>query len=137
MTRCPEMEAAAELARKYMGPGGSGFQNDGRMNAYVCDDCDRFIVTVDREPGVTPFTVSHKHAAPDCGKGWLTSKMYRVADHLQPTHEFYRPDSLGGFDRNTAEHLRKGGLLLRAIPGRENALDAALAAIGVRIRRDG
>lgn len=100
---------------------GGGFK--GRKNAYECDGtpeikghspakpgCGAFIVTIDIHPGVTPFML-------DCGRcgGWAHSKFYRVADWLEPTHEWYRPDTLEGINPAYLEHLSKGGLILRPI----------------------
>ena len=114
-----------KLAQSYHAGNGDGFANEGRKNAYVCDGegghfnqprkpgCGAFIITIDREPGVTPFGVQ-------CGAcGQIAhSKMYRVKAELEPTHEWYRPDSLQGIDRRYFDHLSRGGLILRAIPGK-------------------
>jgi hypothetical protein len=104
-----EGRAAAEA---YNGEAGEGFKNDGRKNAYVCEDCGSSIITVDRGPGFTPFLIS-------CGncKGMAQSKMYRVVDWLEPTHEWHRPESVDGLNAASIEHVRKGGLILRPIPG--------------------
>lgn len=102
--------------------GAAGFDNSSRLNAYECDGesgfgrgpdkpgCGAFIVTVDREPGVTPFMVK----CGVCGQ-MAHSKFYRVQQTLAPTHEWYRPDSLSGLAPGELEHVEKGGLLLRPI----------------------
>ncbi len=97
-----------------------GFANSGKKNAYVCDNtsafstdgCGSYIVTVDLEPGVTPFSMK-------CGRcGQLaTSKGYRVSHHLEPSHEWYRPKNLDGLTDWQVEHVCNGGLLLRPVPG--------------------
>lgn len=103
--------------------GQDGFANANRLNVYECDGersfrkgapdrpgCRHFIVTIDREPGVTPFIVR----CGNCGMS-ARSKGYNVADWLTPTHEWYRPDSLEGLEGWDLEHVKKGGLLLSPI----------------------
>ena len=103
--------------------GKDGFANANRLNVYECDGeksfregvpdrpgCGHFIVTIDREPGVTPFIVR----CGNCGQS-AHSKGYKVASWLSPTHEWYRPDTLDGLDTWHLEHVKKGGLLLRPI----------------------
>lgn len=99
-------------AKAFNGETGGGFKNAGRRNAYECERCYAYIVTVDREPGVTPFLTK----CGNCG-AMAQSKMYRVAECLAATHEWYRPDTVEGLGAHTIDHLRKGGLILRAIPG--------------------
>lgn len=104
---------------------GDGFQNLGRKNAYVCDGgydpppgkegCGSFIVTVDRDYGVTPFSLQ----CGNCG-AFAYSKMYRIAEWLEPTHEWYRPESLDGVDPAYHQHLSNGGIILRPINGGED-----------------
>ncbi|RIV87472.1 hypothetical protein [Aurantiacibacter zhengii] len=106
-----DIEAVRQRAREHYN-GADGFENAKRKNAYQCDDCASFIVTVDREPGVTPFMVG-------CGNcdAMAKSKFYRVAGWMEPTHEWYRPDTLDGLSEWSAEHVKKGGLMLRQIGG--------------------
>ena len=92
---------------------GEGFKNVGRKNAYECESCGSYIVTIDRDPGVTPFMVKCEN----CG-AMAKSKFYRVREYLDPTHEWYRPDSLAGIDTRYYDHLERGGLILRAIDGK-------------------
>lgn len=91
---------------------GDGFKNADRKNAYECETCGSYIVTIDRDPGVTPFMVKCEN----CG-GMASSKFYRVQDYLDPTHEWYRPASLAGIDKGYYDHLERGGLILRPIDG--------------------
>ena len=99
------------IAEKY-NQQGKGFDNTGKKNAYECEACGAYIVTVDCHPGVTPFMTR-------CGlcHGIAQSKMYRAADWLEPTHEWYRPDTLEGIPEQAHDHLSNGGLILRAIDG--------------------
>lgn len=98
------------IAEKHYAEGG-GFA--GKKNAYECDECHAWIVTIDRDPGVTPFGIG----CGNCGGGMAYSKFYRVAAWLTPSHEWYRPETLDGIDPVYHEHLRKGGIILRPIPG--------------------
>lgn len=100
--------------------GKQGFANSGKKNAYVCDatsafskgGCGAYIVTVDLEPGVTPFGTK----CGNCGEIG-TSKGYHVQPDLEPTHEWYRPDSLEGLTDWQLDHVCKGGLLMRPVEG--------------------
>lgn len=103
-------EIRTEAAQYYNGS--DGFDNNARKNAYECDECGSYIVTVDREPGVTPFMVS----CGNCGS-MAKSKFYRVQAYLEPTHEWYRPDTLKGLEHWALHHVESGGLLLRQIGG--------------------
>lgn len=116
------LRSAREVAAKMEA---SGHNLKGRTNVYACtpnlmepdakSGCGYWIVTVDRDTGVTPMFVKCGHC-----DGMATSRMYRVGDGLEPTHEWFRPDSVddippeyrgpGGMD-----HLNNGGLLLRPI----------------------
>lgn len=129
--RDPLIQAAALSAAKHF-DGVGGFPNNGKVNLYVCEgdpappslpglptrpakpDCGRFTVTVDREPGVTPFMIR----CPFC-KATATSSFYRVPQNWPADHEWYRPDEFGPEDSDwTKEHVLKGGLMLRKIePG--------------------
>lgn len=105
-------EIRAEAAAHYNGT--DGFDNSSRKNAYECENCKSYIVTVDREPGVTPFMVS----CGNCG-GTATSKFYRVHPGLIATHEWFRPETLDGLEGWERQHVEKGGLLLRKIGGQD------------------
>lgn len=110
-----------ELMEKHL-EGAAGYT--GKKNAYECDGeggglgtgkpgCGAFIVTIDRDPGVTPFMLK-------CGRcgAFAHSKMYRVAERLEPTHEWYRPETLEGIDPAYFDHLSHGGIILRPIAGK-------------------
>lgn len=107
------MESIIETGRRIaeaFNRDGAGFDNTGKKNAYECPDCHAHIVTIDRHPGVTPFMTK----CSECG-GLAQSKMYRVADHLQPTHEWYRPERLEDVPSGSEDHIARGGLVLRPI----------------------
>lgn len=120
--RDPRIAEAAKTAAAHFN-GLKGYANNGRLNVYVCEhDASHHMVTVDREPGVTPFTTQ----CPTCaaagvpGDGFyphpaMRSHCYRVPQDLIPTHEWYRPDSLDGLSKGMADHVLRGGLHLREI----------------------
>lgn len=104
-----------------------------RKNAYHCESCGGYIVTVDRDDGVTPMFLAcrvkgdPKDPRNDC-KGTSKSMMYPAepwpekdgyghAIPTEPTWEWYAPrtDEANAPDRATFEHVQKGGLLLRKI----------------------
>ena len=119
------LQEGREIAERFHSNEGGGFVNEHRLNAYECDGemayadlpakpgCGAFIVTIDRHPGVTPFMIKCGH----CGQR-AHSKGYKVQPYLNPTHEWYRPDTLEGVDPAYFDHLSRGGLILRAIPGK-------------------
>jgi hypothetical protein len=104
----------------------SGNSFEGRINVYACTPplmpgstvgggCGHWIVTIDRGAGVTPMFVK----CGNCG-GMATSRMYKVGDGLEPTHEWFRPTSAdelpeGYTNPGALDHVRRGGLLLRPI----------------------
>lgn len=103
-----------------------------RKNAYYCEECGGYVVTIDRDEGVTPmFLACRVKGEPtdprnDC-KGTSRSMMYPPEpwpeDHFAlengapPTWEWYSPDTdeANALNRDTFEHVQKGGLLLRRI----------------------
>lgn len=104
-----------------------------RKNAYYCEACGGYIVTVDRDEGVTPmFLACRVKGEPtdprnDC-KGTSQSMMYPAEPWPEtddyghqiptaPTWEWYTPgaDEANVLNRETFEHIQKGGLLLRRI----------------------
>lgn len=119
-------DEAAQVARK-MEAEGFGYPAGG-INVYACTPlneptsnmkggCLYWIITIDRERGVTPMFVKCGH----CG-GMATSRMYKVGPGLDPTHEWFRPKSadelpVGYTVESVTDHLRNGGLLLRPIRG--------------------
>lgn len=118
--RDPRVVAAATLAAKH------GGQFNGKKNAYVCQEagfgngCGRTTITIDREPGVTPFMTT----CPHCG-GSMKSRMYRIPQDLTPTMEWYRPDTLDGLSQWTVDHVLQGGLISRWIDSAGEELMAA------------
>lgn len=93
-------------------------------NAYVCDDagCRAAFHTIDRHPGVTPSSLSHKVLQPSTrctGRCW--SEGYPLGTPplglREPTLEWYRPstDELASSSPQVVEHVMLGGLLLRAV----------------------
>lgn len=102
-----------------------------RKNAYYCEDCRGYIVTVDVDAGVTPMFLACRvlgeptDTANTC-KGTSKSMMYPDEpwpEHdghgtpipTEPTWEWYRPDGreTRELDSGSFEHVAKGGLLLR------------------------
>ena len=104
-----------------------------RKNAYWCDSCHGYIVTIDRDEGVTPmFLACRVKGEPtdprnDCegmsrsmmypAEPWPETDGYGHAIPTEPTWEWYAPgaDEANALDRGTFEHVQKGGLLLRKI----------------------
>ncbi len=111
------IEEGRQLALGYNGAAGPGFHNEGKKNAYECEACHAYLVSIDAEPGVTPFIIRRRN----CG-GEAQSKFYRVADRLVPTHEWTRPETLDGLNAGTIEHIRKGGLILQPISGNSDRM---------------
>jgi hypothetical protein len=88
-----------------------------KINKYICQTCAGSIVTVDIDEGVTPFTLNCR-ATQGCG-GKMISEMYRVDQSLKPEFEFYKVTErkLKRMDAATADHCRRGGLLIRRSAG--------------------
>lgn len=119
--RDPRIAEAAKRSEDWAARG--GFDGKGRINGYRCEAIPHHtLYTIDREAGVTPFTIQ----CPFCkeqgvGGGTLyrhpamQSAMYRIPQDLRPGWEWYRPDRLEGLKPGEAEHVLKGGLLLREI----------------------
>ena len=121
--RDPAIAKAAERAAEHFN-GEKGFANCDHKNLYQCEENpEHLIVTVDREPGVTPFTIQCPHceaAGVKATRGFyrhptMQSSMYRVHQAVVPTYEWFRPDTLDGLSKAMAEHVLKGGLVLRKI----------------------
>jgi hypothetical protein len=49
--------------------------------------------------------------------GFMTSSFYRCDQGRYAEFEWYRPETIEGLDPATQEHVMKGGLLLRPLPG--------------------
>lgn len=133
--RDPRIAEAANKAAVHFSSTGWGFPNTGKINAYQCEyDPVHIVVTVDREPGVTPFTIQcpicealGQEAKP--GESLyrfpsMQSSFYRVHPGRTPTHEFYRPDTLEGLSAGAISHVLHGGLLFRKI-AQDHAYDQA------------
>lgn len=88
-------------------------QTQPRINKYTCDTCHGEIVTVDVDEGVTPMMLACR-ATNKCG-GRMFSHGYRVEGEPVPTHEWFKPKSLSGFSAAMKQHIRQGGLVLRAV----------------------
>ena len=86
-----------------------------RKNLYTCDTCHGETVTIDTDKGVTPFMISCR-VTPDC-KGFMVSSFYNCHPSRVAQYEWYRPETIDGFAPETIEHVMKGGLLLRPLPG--------------------
>jgi hypothetical protein len=86
--------------------------NAPKINMYVCAVCGGRIVTEDVDAGVTPMFVLCR-VTENC-TGSMISSMYRVAQDLTPTFEWYRPKNFRAIhDTATQGHVLSGGLLLR------------------------
>jgi len=96
-----------------------------RVNSYYCPMCQRSTVTVDRDTGVTAFTIRCR-ATPDC-RGLATSRFYLDDVTGPPTHEWYSPtqEERQLLDEEMQAHVRRGGLVLREIlkPAEPSAAD--------------
>jgi len=90
-----------------------GQRSFGRKNIYACDSGHE-TVTVDTAEGVTPFMI----LCPECSE-YARSKVYRVDQTLEATHEWYRPDTLDGVSPQSHDHVKRGGLIMRKIGNNE------------------
>ena len=104
----------------------------GERNAYYCDACRGYVVTIDLDGGVTPMFLACRVAgepgdANPCD-GTMSSMMYPPLPWpdtdangtpipTEPTWEWYRPEKteLTAMSPNTIEHVANGGLLLRRV----------------------
>jgi hypothetical protein len=91
----------------------------GRLNRYNCRLCAQHIITIDRDKGVTPFTINCR-VTPGC-KGTMYSEMYRVKEG-KPTHEWRKPTpkEFVKASRAAREHFKMGGLDLYPIENQTN-----------------
>ncbi len=89
-------------------------QFQGKKNGYICQDCGCRIVTVDRDAGVTPFSIGCRRG---CCKGLMYSSFYRVPQDLEASWEWYRAEDgeVRAMPPGCWEHHRQGGLFLRKI----------------------
>lgn len=88
-------------------------QSEPRINQYTCRTCGKYIVTIDRDVGVTPAMLNCR-ATHGCS-GIMDSARYRVRPGLKLNYEWYKPENLDGFDRDMREHIEMGGLVIRKI----------------------
>jgi hypothetical protein len=120
--RDPRIQAAAEKSAAFNN-GRDGFANAGLKNGYVCEFTPKHrLITVDREPGTTSFTIQCPYCEANGGPPGtlyrfpaMRSAMYRVPQDLEPTHEWYRPDTLDGLSPYVRDHVLKGGLVFRSL----------------------
>ncbi len=94
---------------------GSAVTGHRRLNLYTCVACRGEVVTIDTDKGVTPFMISCR-ATPGC-RGFMRSSFYHCDPARVAQFEWYRPETIKGLDPATIEHVMKGGLLLRPLPG--------------------
>jgi DNA-directed RNA polymerase subunit RPC12/RpoP len=85
----------------------------GKKNVYKCSECDNSFVTIDRDPGVTPFTTTCRR----CNKALAYSSFYRVDQNLEPEFEWYYPgpEEIFNLSPGAFMHVMQGGLLLRPL----------------------
>ncbi len=103
--------------------GGQRAASYGKVNAYICPECKHRLITVDRDPGVTPAFLPCDGPGPhDKTKAiaaTMASEFYRVfipeteaaKEYFRPSYEYY----LQIRDSNSVKHINNGGLLLRPI----------------------
>ena len=103
-------------------------------NLYQCQDCHGEIVTLDLVDGTTPFMLAC-HVTPGCA-GMMNSSFYRCEQTLPHHYEWFKPDSLEGYDEDMLEHIRKGGLVIRRRQINLDNLPYALLKDAIAIARD-
>lgn len=95
----------------------------GRENVYTCEDCRGWIVTIDRDPGVTPMFLGCRVPQPTTSEppcqGRMVSAGYpkgpKPPQYGPATWEWFRPDTVKGMEPAMARHIMDGGLELRPI----------------------
>lgn len=89
-----------------------------RKNKYTCQECKRYVVTIDVDEGVTPFMMGCPFI--DC-VGMMHSSFYNVDVDDEPSFEWYKPDEaeIAKLESNTRDHVERGGLLRRKKKGAE------------------
>lgn len=90
-------------------------QASPKLNRYTCNDCGGYIITVDRDRGVTPFALNCR-ATKDCN-GDMYSSFYRAEG--RPTFEWRRPTPVeyAAMSKVGRHHVDQGGLELHPISG--------------------
>jgi len=92
------------------------------INQYICQECGRSIVTIDRDQGVTPFMLRCRETK-GCS-GMMQSSFYMADQTLTPAYEWRKPTK-GEYLRMSApmrQHIDRGGLeiyKIRPAPERE------------------
>lgn len=86
----------------------------GMKNRYTCNTCGQSIITVNTDNGTTPFGISCKFSG--CN-GVMFSSGYQIDQSLDADFVWYKPKSLKKLDKQTRDHVRKGGLLLKRVKG--------------------
>jgi hypothetical protein len=91
-------------------------------NGYRCQTCGYLLVTINRQEGVTPFSLGacRNPSNVDGCPGRMYSLFYRLPPNApEPTWEWYSPSKgerqyrrLSDWER---DHVERGGLLLRKI----------------------
>ena len=94
----------------------------GRVNAYKCDSCGRYTVTIDRDEGVTPMFLACRADGTEDFKcnGRAVSLGYPqgpTPDWAVPAWEWYKPSriEMHGLSPEMRDHVQRGGLMLRKI----------------------
>lgn len=82
-----------------------------RRNSYSCTTCAGTYVTVDIDPGVTPMMM-RCYATEGCD-GTAQSSWYKSVPAVDPTLEWYRPETTKGENPAMVDHLRNAGLAHR------------------------
>src|SRR3954452_18392660 len=117
---------------------------ENKKNAYFCDTCNHYIVTIDVDEGVTPMFLACRYLGDprdpkNTCEGTSHSMMYPEEPWPEfdpagrpipttPTWEWYKPDrdemillrreaKRTMVTREIVDHVDKGGLLLRPISG--------------------
>ena len=83
----------------------------GKINVYTCPKGHKN-VTVNGAEGVTPMIISCREK--NCGRN-AQSAWYNCPQNLVPTLEWYRPPASKKLNREEADHVLRGGLLLRKL----------------------
>ena len=88
-----------------------------KRNAYICQQCHKTIVTVDRDEGTTPFIIGCR-ADPPCG-GQMLSHFYRSDVSTEPSFEWRKPTQTEYKKASYAmkDHFDRGGLNLYPFEG--------------------
>lgn len=108
----------------------------GEKNAYYCETCGGYIVTIDIDDGVTPFMLACRVKGEPRSEGndcngmmesmfypkppWPARDGYGHEIPTEPSYEWYTPTGaelkrMRRRERDLYEHVRQGGLVLRAV----------------------